>query len=225
MGEAYQKVPERLLEYRKKLNMTQKQMGSILGLEQNHYGKLEKGTVTISYEALMRLENALGGVYYIITGNDADRNILSQYFSICQTQEQEKRLLKLMVWVTEQGIYQSKKALEIPYQYKKEIQLQYQEESKEGVWEAIRRLEALTQQEMAKKLDIDVKRYRMLEKGRIFPDGYILANLYANLGYSPMAVMKPSRIILEGLSYIWAQFDEEIRGKINPFVESGIKLL
>ncbi|MCC2168801.1 helix-turn-helix domain-containing protein [Gallintestinimicrobium propionicum] len=39
MGELYEKVVKRLIEYRKELNITQGEMGEILGVTQGHFSK------------------------------------------------------------------------------------------------------------------------------------------------------------------------------------------
>ena len=46
--DTYYKIPKRLEEYRKRISFTQEQMGDIMGVGQDHYQRLEKGTVIIS---------------------------------------------------------------------------------------------------------------------------------------------------------------------------------
>ena len=42
---------------------------------------------------------------------------------------------------------------------------------------------------MASLLDINIKRYRRIEKNQVLPDADILYSLYMKLGYSPLIVM------------------------------------
>lgn len=225
MDEYYRKVPKRLSEYRKLLKKTQKQMGDILDVSQNHYSKLEDGHVILSYNSLMKLEKQVGGVYYLITGVRAEERILEPYFHKCRDEQGKESLLRLLIWVTGQGIHMSGEGIEIPYNVNKEIELLFNRESKESVWESLRRQENLTQVEMAEILDVNIKRYRKLEKDGRDPDAYILANLYSRLKYSPMIFIREDGVTLEGLDYIWGQFEKEVQEKLIKFVEAGITLL
>lgn len=221
----YRKIPKRLSKYRDLLEKNQEQMGEILNVSQNHYSKLEEGFVILSYNSLMRLEKSVGGVFYLITGIHVKNRILEPYFDKCRDAQEKESLLRLLVWVTGQGIHMSGENVKVPYNVNKELELLYNREGKESPWETIRRLEDLTQMEMSDILEVDIKRYRKLEKEMINPDAYILGILYSRLEYSPMIFIREDGVTLEGLDSIWGQFEKEVRDKLIKFVEAGITLL
>lgn len=64
--DTYYKIPKRLEEYRKRISFTQEQMGDIMGVGQDHYQRLEKGTVIISNNGLEKIEEHGGDIYYLI---------------------------------------------------------------------------------------------------------------------------------------------------------------
>lgn len=68
MGELYEKVVKRLIEYRKELNITQGEMGEILGVTQGHFSKLEHEEVKISGESLKRLSYYNNDIDYFFSG-------------------------------------------------------------------------------------------------------------------------------------------------------------
>ena len=52
MSNAYDKMLNRLNAYRQMQNMSRRTLGSVMGITQSHYSKLEKGKKIISGEEL-----------------------------------------------------------------------------------------------------------------------------------------------------------------------------
>lgn len=76
--DTYYKIPKRLEEYRKRISFTQEQMGDIMGVGQDHYQRLEKGTVIISNNGLEKIEEHGGDIYYLITGEKQKTGIVNE---------------------------------------------------------------------------------------------------------------------------------------------------
>ena len=97
-------IAHRLHEYRKKLNKTQEEMGQSLDVSQSQYNKLENGQHIISFHSLQYFRKEGGDVYYLITGKEYQPGILDNYIEQCHTSQEAAQFLKLIIWVTEQGM-------------------------------------------------------------------------------------------------------------------------
>ena len=83
--DTYYKIPKRLEEYRKRISFTQEQMGDIMGVGQDHYQRLEKGTVIIS------------NIYYLITGEKQKTGIVNELLESCSNQKEKELLLRFYI--------------------------------------------------------------------------------------------------------------------------------
>ena len=94
------------------------------------------------------------------------------------------------------------------------------------VWAAdIRKAEDYSQEEMARIFDINIKRYRKIEKGETMPDAEILQTLYEKMQYSPLLVMDQKRFYLDELNRVWAALPAEWRQETEAFVRQAEKLV
>ena len=93
------------------------------------------------------------------------------------------------------------------------------------VWENIRKAEDYSQEEMARIFDINIKRYRKIEKGETMPDAEILQTLYEKMQYSPLLVMDQKRFYLDELNRVWAALPAEWRQETEAFVRQAEKLV
>lgn len=226
MNSNYSHVVKRLLEYRKNLDLTQEQMGIKLGVKQSHYYKLETGSKIISMKSLRTfIENGEDAVF-LLTGEDAEYRGVGHYFRKCKSQEGRTELYKLMLWLVSQGVKMQHGLIEdIPDQYYKELRALESGGKAESIWEGIRSVEKLTQIEMAKLLDINIKRYRKIEKGRSEPDAEILVELYGKLKYSPMIILNHKLFYEDRINKVWERFPDSIKRKLEPVIEKAIELI
>ncbi len=227
MGRSYEGTIKRLTEYRRMLGFTQEKMSEVVNLTQSHYSKLERGTKIISSEVLSKLLDNSCDVDYLITGIEVKKTILDEIFYRC-LDEDKAELLQLMVWAINQGLNnESIKSDKRYIDYEKEIAiLKYNTRNhKETIWQHIRRTNNLTQEQMAEKLDINIKRYRSIEKEKIKPDADILSTLYEELGYQPSLILKSDKNYLISLNQIWNQFPRDIQDRISKYIEEGVSLI
>ena len=54
--DAYAELLDRIIEYRNINNISQKQMGQLMGITQSHYNKVERGKKLVSYSALLMMQ-------------------------------------------------------------------------------------------------------------------------------------------------------------------------
>ncbi len=222
----YSRVVGRLLEYRKKLNLTQEQMGIKLGVNQSHYSKLETGSKIISMHSLRTFIKNDGDVVLLLTGEDTGYGCLEHYFRKCKTQRGMAELYRMVLWLVNQGVkLQYGLIEEIPDQYYKELRALEYGLNSISIWEGIRAVERLTQVDMAKLLDVNIKRYRRIEKGKIEPDAEILVELYEKLKYSPMIILNHKMFYEDRINKVWEGFPFSIKRKLEPFIEKTIELI
>ena len=84
MENSYLSVANRLRIYREKLNETQNSMGSLLGVTQSHYSRLEDGKKVISYQNLQHFRANGGDVQFLITGEWVKRGPIDEYLEKCR---------------------------------------------------------------------------------------------------------------------------------------------
>ena len=70
MSNDYDKFLCRMVEYREKLHLTQKDVGNFLGKDQSQFSKMELGKTVVSYEILESLRGTGWDIDYIITGKE-----------------------------------------------------------------------------------------------------------------------------------------------------------
>ncbi len=148
--------------------MSQESMGSVMGITQSHYSKVENGKKIISGEELHNLDMNGIDVDYLVSGIKSPRTVLDDLMEACG-REKKAELLQLIVWTIQQGMENAQIGGSAAVRCTREIELlRYQvfpHTSEHTVWYRIRMANEMTQGEMAEALDVSVKRYREIEKG------------------------------------------------------------
>lgn len=220
----YNGVVERLKEYRKELGVSQSEMGTYLGVTQSHYLKLEKGMKVISKRSLLTFGESGKDVFWLLTGKKAGNGILDCFLKEFDHAAQRRKMLENIIWVTEEGARISgddyDESLNKAYRLMKVSNL-----DEEFIWKKIRDAENLTQMEMAEILDINIKRYRKIEKGEIAEDAEILAALYEKLRYSPMLILDRERYCLDELNEIWGRFESSMLQRFLQYLKYSSEIL
>lgn len=226
MNTNYSRVVGRLSEYRKKLDLTQEQMGIKLGVKQSHYYKLETGSKIISMQSLRTFIEHGGDAMLLLTGEVAGHGDMERYFRKCKTKQGRTEFYKLMLWLVNQGVkIQYDLTEEISDQHYRELRALESGLNAESIWEGIREVEKLTQVGMARLLDINIKRYRRIEKGESEPDAEILVELYEKLKYSPMIILDHKLFYEDRINKVWEGFSDSIKEKLGPVIEKAIGLI
>lgn len=226
MNAYYSEVPQRLCAYRKALGKTQKEMAEKFGVKQDHYSRLESGKTFLSYRNLLCFVSNGGDIYYLITGKERYVGVIDAYLDNFKLLRDKVEIVKLILWATYQSI-SYEKSNEI-YEIKrawKHIELIENEKKMNSMWRNIRKVEGISQQRMAERLDINIKRYQRMENLRTKPDAEILHSLFFDLGYSPLVMMKQDMFYLDEINKIWDEFPEKTRERLEGVIEQGIKLI
>lgn len=207
--------------------MSQESMGSVMGITQSHYSKVENGKKIISGEELHNLDMNGIDVDYLVSGIKSPRTVLDDLMEACG-REKKAELLQLIVWTIQQGMENAQIGGSAAVRCTREIELlRYQvfpHTSEHTVWYRIRMANEMTQGEMAEALDVSVKRYREIEKGNTRASAEVVAALYENLGYLPSIILEEDVVNLSSLNLIWEEFEEELQKELEAFIRKGCGL-
>lgn len=226
MSSNYLDVTRRLTAYREKVNKTQGQMGQMLGVTQSHYAKLEAGCKIISYKSLKTFDENGGDLCQLLTGKKRETGFINKVLEQCDTMQKQMELLRQIFWTIE--VHRRKEAMsqdELSPEAYKSIFLFHKDCDNLTVWERIRKNDNLTQVSMAALLDINVKRYRRIEKGLVGPDAEILYTLYQKLYYSPLIFFDKKELYLDELNRCWKQFSKETQRRMEQFIKVALDII
>lgn len=222
--QSYSKVVERLGQYREQLGLSQTEMGRHLGVTQSHYQKLEKGMKVISRRSLEAFQNAGLDVFWLLTGTKKGSGILDDYLNGLESTIQMRKMLEVIIWVAEEGARVHRMEYDVSLGKAHDL-LKICELNEPFIWKKIREVENLTQNQMAGLLEINIKRYRKMEKGEVPEDAAILASLYENLHYSPMLILNRKKYCLDELNNIWDKFSEPWMKRFSKYLEASSDIL
>lgn len=97
---------ERLRELRKQKELSQTQLGAIIGIHYTHVGRYERGSSLPNSDTLRRLAEALGvtGDYLLDGSVDTvararleDRELLQQFQEVEKLEDEDKRVVKVLL--------------------------------------------------------------------------------------------------------------------------------
>lgn len=227
MGRDYSEVAKRLQSYRRAQRKTQKEMSADMGVSQSHYAKLESGANVISYDCLKKFERNGGDINYLITGYYSDAGVLNDYMDQCVTREGKLRMHRLIVWTVNLGLAMEEDGKgELSKAVSKNLRLAQMEFDRPwSVWKSIRKLDEITQFQMAEILGMNIKRYVRLENENIGPDAEILYRLYSELSYNPSIAMSSPKHNLKECNDVWNSFSGEAKKKLAVILVQGLELI
>lgn len=213
----YEYVLERLVQFRKSLNLTQVQMAEKLNIGQEQYSYLENGKVKITAELLQAL-NGLGlDINYLITGeyNDICKNMVFDMFESVTNEEYRKKMKRLMIYLlnivfikdtTDETAVGEEQSLLMSLE-------KYGEEFSMLLY--VREKLNLSQIAMADELGLGIKKYRKLEKELIYPDAELLFVLWQKSNCPPVLFLDLCDRELYIIDLFWNELSKEQRIKIE----------
>lgn len=227
MGRDYSEVVERLQQYRRAQRKTQREMSAEMGVTQSHYAKLESGANVISYDCLKTFENNGGDLNFLITGRYSESGILDDYVRQCTTKSGKLQMQRLIIWAVNMGLaLEQGREERLPESVYRNLRLAQTElDMPWNVWKSIRKLDEITQFQMAEILGINIKRYVRLENEIIGPDAEILYRLYSALSYIPCIAMSSQKYNLSECNHAWDYFSEEVKDKLESMLTQGLELV
>lgn len=220
----YSKFLQRLNAYRQNLQLTQTQMAELFGMHQSHYGRCEAGTRVVPFQSLKTFEKRGGDLFLLLTGNERSEGPVETFLAACRDDTAKDRMIKLLIWCVEFGCWMDHRdEKDLVTTMRKGVWLVELEDHKTSLWERIRKVEGLTQLDMADLLGMEVKRYRRIEKREIDADVEVLCALYDRLHYSPQMFFDVDRFYVDELNYYWNLLLEDTKGFLRKIVEAAIE--
>ena len=227
MSVKYQEVLERFIKHREVRNMSQQQLADMVGLSQSYVSKMEVGKARIPFDTLVALNDNLWDIDNIITGESYERTVLDELFEACEDSKKAD-FLQYIVWTLAQGIKRYDRQLQLMGRYAEKIEYlrlkTTNTAAEESVLYGIRTAENLSQQSMAKRLHVDIKKYRALEKNIKHPDAEILMLLYNNFECMPFEMINGKSDLRE-VNRIWNRLNSDLKEELLEFIKRGLAFM
>lgn len=220
MSATYQYFRERLKEERLRQGLSQLEIGQILRMSQSHYSKVELGTRRLSYYEIQCLCETKTDVYYVFTG-DKSKIEINNFFLEYTFEELVCYLQILCVLLTH--LHNEKEILLSNGMQTKVENIQYVLmpcEKNKTIFYKLRRSLNCNQIKMADLLEVDVKKLRSMESGKVLPDSEIIWRL-SEIFYIPYALLlKDKKGLVCEISYLLKLIDESKRKDILDSIKS-----
>ncbi len=178
MGEGYYDAMQRLKEERMLRGLTQEELGGRIGMTQGHYCKVEQAQKRLTYQELGRLAGEVD-LNYVYAG----RRMKQRHEEMLSSYSYEELFDYLNITASLAACaYESQRLSKRDELYRQLRSIRYL--TGEGgcrektVFLAVRQMEQISQKDMAEQLGIDIKTYRVLERGKRLPDSEMIWRLY-----------------------------------------------
>ena len=221
MSASYDAFIKRLIAYRKANGLSQEEMGKRSNLTQSHYNKIENMNKIMSYNSLVILDKKSVSADFLVTGIELKHTVLNDMLLKCNETDRADFMYMVVICMEMALKYHSTENEDYREISTKEIEvLRYDMENKDAenhsVWKCIRKINNMTQEQMSKELDIDIKTYREIEKGKSKPNVEILALLYDKFGYPPSLILDvKNKNYLFVINEIWLRLPKNLQSKIE----------
>lgn len=227
MSVKYQEVLERFIKYRELCNMSQEELADMMGVSQSYVSKMEVGKARIPFDVLVVLHDNQWDIDHIITGERYYRTVLDDLFDTC-SDDKKADFLQYIVWTIAQGVKKYDRQMQQIGRYAEKIEYlrlrTTDTAAEESVLYGIRTANKLSQQSMAKKLHVDIKKYRALEKNLKRPDAELLMLLYNNFECMPFEVIHGKSDLRE-INRIWNKLNPVLRDELLAFIKQGLAFM
>lgn len=227
MCSSYEDFLRRLNQYRQRLNMTQQETSSALGITQSQFSKMELGKTIMPYKALTHLISMGWDVDYLITGQEISRKVSELRKVVMRAEEEYRpRLFDAIAWMLRQGL--DKRASELSFETKCEIEILKMRANgrpSDSVLYIIRKMLGMSQIPMAEKLGVNIKKYRMLEKNEANPDAELLFRIYEVTGCKPSLLINYDDIENIIIDDLWSQIALPVQTQILFLTEQLLWLI
>lgn len=213
----YEYVLERLIQFRKSLEMTQAQMAEKLNISQEQYSYLENGKVKITAELMKSLTGLGLDINYLITGKNSegtDKNQIRIIFETVKNTEYQNKMIRLLVYLLNLVLIKEKDDTE---EDNNQRLLGYLEKHWDDFSMILYVREQLhySQLTMADELGLGIKKYRKLEKELIYPDAELLLEIYKKSKYPPILFLDICDRKLYIMDLLWRKLSEEQKATIK----------
>lgn len=206
MSAAYDDLLIRLVNERRRLSLSQREMGRHMRMSQSNYSKVELGKRRLSYYELKYLCDSDIDLHYVFTGKRCSVKY-QDYFETC-SYSQLLCLLSIVTSLTELCcIFEQTDNDRLLSVWTELSRLADRgQKLNRNLFGQIRKLLGHSQKEMAEKLGMDVKKLRELENGRCQPDSELLCRLYELFGVLPAMVLQDRRGLISEICCLMESF-------------------
>ena len=219
MNISYQNVLERLKEERLNKQLSQLEMGQIMRMSQSHYSKAELGTRRFSYYETQYLCDSEVDSFFIFTG----KRCTGRYKYIretCSYDELEKLFYVLCLSLEYLCINCQENKWQAMYQDIRYIKYVIVLDKKNNnIFFNLRRSLGYNQHEMSKMLNVDIKKLRDLENGRVLPDSEIIWSMYRIYNIPPALFVKSRRDLASTIDDLLSAVEPELATFFFSYLE------
>ncbi len=227
MGNSYDEFLRRMICYREKMKLSQKEVSSLLGKTQSQQSKVELRKTVVSFEMLEGLVNAGWDIDFIITGKTGiciEENLIDY---LCEKAGPSwKELKEVLLWIIGRELKKSNgfKDNEVKLEYELLKSYLGQEKPASALHE-IRNIMGISQMSMSEKLGVNIKKYRNLEKGIVYPDAELLMLIYEISYCRPSTFFCKDGIDGYLLNCLWNQIETGFRREAREFMDDAMRVL
>ena len=225
---AYKDVLKRLVMYRKSMGLMQTDIAEKFGLMQEQYSYIENGGIIISGQILMNfseigfdLDELIAGKKYVYHTKDLDKTLAN-----IDTETHRNFALKLLA-----DIIVSKYSGTVSKMRDEDANNMKMLQSLANDWNGfsmtcfVRDKMNTSQIAMAEKLGLGIKKYRDIEKEKIYPDAETLVSLYNMSEYRPTLFMNLQDRKIQIIKSVWCIFPAEDKRKMLNYVSDSMNIL
>ena len=209
----YENVLKRLTSYRKSAGLTQEEIAKKLKISQEVYSCLENGKVIISGQLMMKLDNLGLGIDKLISGKTYDYNTpdLESCISFISAAEAKDFILKLLAEIIVNDFSKDFSILSDNFLLLHALSRSWDNFS---MMRFVRSRLKLNQIDMAERLGLGIKKYRVLEREMIYPDAEMLLFIYNMSGYEPALFMNMPGRKLQIVKSVWETLSPEKKASL-----------
>lgn len=229
----YIDIVKRLIQYRQSHRITQIQLAEIFSVTQCEVSKLEANEYRISYYDLVQLHTKTDlDIDFLITGRPVTNTIFHTLEKELSSSDNSAKynyidlILFSLNRVFGQTLINTSETNHLNYLQRL---LRYSflsgNRQKNDCWINIRNAFDLTQIKMAEIMDVDIKRYRNIEKGVRTANAELLMNVYNTLQIYPSYFIDGKLENYLQLEQIFKNFSKKNQTEIIEFLRAGIQFI
>lgn len=226
MSNSYERFLCRMVQYREKLQLTQKDVSGLFGKDQSQFSKMELGKTVVSYEVLESLRGAGWDIDYIVTGKE-EINIETSLADYLKEKlgDEWKQLNEALTWIMGHELIKNSSSLngEAKCEYDL-LKMFLGTKYPETMLLAVRDMLGISQIIMAEKLGVNIKKYCQLERGSKNPDAELLGLIYGLSCCRPSIFFYREDIAEYLLDCLWNRMKDKQQKEMIEFLEYTIAI-
>lgn len=206
MADDYVKMLKRFSAYRKSLALMQDNIAERLGVTQSRYSKGESGHESISNDFLTALYQSGWDIDFVVAGITKKKKSKSLKEELVDFSD-DNEIFKVIYWAL-YNLCRNQSDLKV---YSMELNLLFFLCNNENstVFEAVRKVNGIRQDEYANLIHVSLKKCRKLEKGIHYPTADLMRHIYTTFDCRPSLLLEVEDIKWNILENIWNKIDCE----------------